>query len=92
MTDKIDFKRTLDAYQVRRQQIRIVDGHDLQEVFRSVHVSMSLPPQFARTASYPRNHASEGCRLYCRRNRSSPASRCCRISGSRDGSDRRPPD
>lgn len=55
MTDKIDFKRTLDAYQARRQQIRIVDVPDLQYLMIDGQGDPNTSPAFAEAVEslYP---------------------------------------
>lgn len=47
MTDKIDFKKTLDAYQARRHQVRLVDVPDLQYVKIDGHGDPNTSPAFA---------------------------------------------
>ncbi len=55
MTDKVDFKRTLDAYQARQQQIRIVDVPDLQYLMIDGHGDPNTSPAFAEAVAslYP---------------------------------------
>jgi hypothetical protein len=55
MTDKVDFKRTLDAYQARPQQIRIVDVPDLQYLMIDGHGDPNTSPAFAEAVAsiYP---------------------------------------
>jgi len=47
MTEKVDFKRTLDAYQARRQQVRIVDVPDLQYLMIDGQGDPNTSPTFA---------------------------------------------
>ncbi len=55
MTDKVDFKRTLDAYQARQQQIRIVDVPDLQYLMIDGQGDPNTSPAFAEAVAslYP---------------------------------------
>ncbi len=55
MTEKIDFKKTLDAYQARRQQIRIVDVPDLQYLMIDGRGDPNTSPAFAEAVKslYP---------------------------------------
>lgn len=55
MTGKIDFKRTLDAYQARQRQIRIVDVPDLQYLMIDGHGDPNTSPAFAEAVAslYP---------------------------------------
>jgi hypothetical protein len=55
MTDKIDFKKTLDAYQARRGQFRVVDVPDTQYLMVDGHGDPNTSPAFtdAVEALYP---------------------------------------
>jgi hypothetical protein len=55
MAAKIDFKRTLDAYQARVQQIRVLDVPDLQYLMIDGHGDPNTSPAFAEavTSLYP---------------------------------------
>ncbi|MGI5221772.1 GyrI-like domain-containing protein [Nocardia sp. CA-290969] len=55
MTDKVDFKRTLDAYQAKRDRFRIVDIPDLQYLMIDGHGDPNTSPDFAAAveALYP---------------------------------------
>ncbi|MBA2577211.1 MAG: GyrI-like domain-containing protein [Euzebyaceae bacterium] len=55
MTDKVDFKRTLDAYRARPQQLRVVDVPDLQYLMIDGHGDPNTSPAFAEAlaALYP---------------------------------------
>jgi len=55
MTDKIDFKRTLDAYQARRQQFRVVDVPDLQYLMVDGRGDPNTSPAFTEAVGslYP---------------------------------------
>ena len=55
MTDKIDFKKTLDAYQARRDEFRIVDVPDLQYLMIDGHGDPNTSPEFTEAveALYP---------------------------------------
>ena len=51
MTDKVDFKRTLDAYQAREQQIRLVEVPDLQYLMIDGHGDPNTSPAFAEAVA-----------------------------------------
>src|SRR5688500_12923320 len=55
MTNKTDFKKTLDAYQARRGQIRIVDVPDMRYLMIDGHGDPNTSPAFAEAvgALYP---------------------------------------
>ncbi len=55
MTDKIDFKKTLDAYQARRDEFRVVDVPDLQYLMIDGHGDPNSSPEFTQAveALYP---------------------------------------
>lgn len=55
MTDKVDFKRTLDAYQAKRDRFRIVDVPYLQYLMIDGHGDPNTSPAFAEAveALYP---------------------------------------
>lgn len=55
MTDKTDFKRSLDAYQARRGQFRIVEVPDLQYLMIDGHGDPNASPAFTEAveALYP---------------------------------------
>ncbi|MCX4388424.1 GyrI-like domain-containing protein [Micromonospora peucetia] len=55
MTDKTDFKKTLDAYQAKRGQFRIVDVPDMQYLMIDGHGDPNTSPAFtdAVEALYP---------------------------------------
>ncbi len=55
MTDKTDFKRTLDAYQARPRQIRIVDVPDLQYLMIDGQGDPNASPAFTEAVEtlYP---------------------------------------
>ena len=55
MTDKIDFKKNLDAYQARRDQFRIVDVPDMQYLMIDGHGDPNTSPCYAEAvrALYP---------------------------------------
>lgn len=55
MTDKVDFKKTLDAYQAKRDQFRIVDVLDMQYLMIDGHGDPNISPDYAEAVSalYP---------------------------------------
>lgn len=55
MTDKTDFKESLDAYQAKRGQFRVVDVPDLQYLMIDGHGDPNTSPDFAEAveALYP---------------------------------------
>ncbi|CAM3476929.1 GyrI-like domain-containing protein [Occultella aeris] len=55
MTEKTDFKKTLDAYRAKRGQFRILDVPDLQYLMIDGHGDPNTSPQFAGAleALYP---------------------------------------
>lgn len=55
MTDKVDFKKTLDAYQAKRDQFRIVDVLDMQYLMIDGHGDPNISPDYAEAvrALYP---------------------------------------
>lgn len=55
MTDKIDFKKTLDAYQAQRGRFRIVDVPDMQYLMIDGHGDPNISPTYAEAieALYP---------------------------------------
>ncbi len=55
MTDRIDFKRTLDAYRARRDELRLLEVPDLQYLMIDGHGDPNTSPQFtsAVAALYP---------------------------------------
>lgn len=55
MTDKVDFKKTLDAYQAKRDQFRIVDVLDMQYLMIDGHGDPNISPDYAAAVSalYP---------------------------------------
>lgn len=55
MTDKIDFKKTLDAYQAPKGRFRVVDVPDLQYLMIDGHGDPNTAPAFAQAieALYP---------------------------------------
>jgi hypothetical protein len=55
MTDKIDFKKTLDAYQAKRDEFRVVDVPDLQYLMIDGHGDPNSSPEFTEAvqALYP---------------------------------------
>lgn len=55
MTDKADFKKTLDAYQAKRDQFRIVDVLDMQYLMIDGHGDPNISPDYAEAVSalYP---------------------------------------
>ncbi len=55
MTDKLDFKKYLDAYQAKRDQFRIVDVPDMQYLMIDGHGDPNTSPAYveAVNALYP---------------------------------------
>jgi hypothetical protein len=55
MTDTIDFKKTIDAYQARRDQLRVVDVPPLQYLMIDGHGDPNTSPAYAEAirALYP---------------------------------------
>ncbi|GAA2637584.1 GyrI-like domain-containing protein [Streptomyces axinellae] len=55
MTDKTDFKKSLDAYRARRDQFRIVDVPDMQYLMLDGHGDPNTSPAYAEAvqALYP---------------------------------------
>ncbi len=55
MTDKIDFKKTLDAYQAKRDELRLVDVPDLRYLMIDGHGDPNSSPEFTQAveALYP---------------------------------------
>lgn len=55
MTDKIDFKKTLDAYQAKRGEFRVLDVPDLQYLMIDGHGDPNSSPAFTEAveALYP---------------------------------------
>lgn len=55
MTDKIDFKKTIDAYRAQRDRFRIVDVPDMQYLMIDGHGNPNTSPAFAEAieALYP---------------------------------------
>ncbi|WP_156724792.1 GyrI-like domain-containing protein [Streptomyces apocyni] len=55
MADKIDFKKTLDAYQAKRDQFRLVDVPDFQYLMIDGHGDPNTSPAYAEAikALYP---------------------------------------
>ncbi|HSK90075.1 MAG TPA: GyrI-like domain-containing protein [Euzebyales bacterium] len=55
MTDKVDFKKTLDAYQAKRDQFRIVDVLDMQYLMIDGRGDPNISPDYAEAVSalYP---------------------------------------
>jgi hypothetical protein len=55
MTDKTDFKKSLDAYQAKRDQLRIVEVPDLQYLMIDGHCDPNTSPAYvhAISALYP---------------------------------------
>lgn len=55
MSEKIDFKKSLDAYQAKRDQFRVVDVPDLQYLMIDGHGDPNTTPAYAEAieALYP---------------------------------------